>query len=212
MSASRAKQLRSPAQQAIRTATPDDVPDLAVALARAYHHDPVWSFLLPDEARRERALTRYFEIELRHVVLPHRTAWTTETAVGAILCTPPGHWRLPPLTMVARGPAFLRAFGRDLARPLQALSFLERVHPRAPHYYIAYAGLPPEWQGQGVGSALVAPLLERCDTERRPAYLEATSERAAAFYHRHGFEVANEVRLKNGPPLWLMWRNDPGGE
>jgi GNAT superfamily N-acetyltransferase len=202
-----AEQRQSPTHPPIRKATRGDVPDLALALARAYHRDPVWSFLLPDEAHRERALRRFFTIELRDVVLPHDTTWTTEGALGAILCTPPGSWRVSPVTMVVRGPTFLRAFGRHLPRALRALARLERVHPRAPHYYIAYAGLPPEWQGHGLGSALVSRLLERCDAERSPAYLEATSERAAAFYHRHGFAVTQEVELKNGPPLWLMWRD-----
>jgi ribosomal protein S18 acetylase RimI-like enzyme len=193
-------------QPPIRKATRDDLADLAPALARAYHRDPVWSFLLPDEAHRERALRRYFTIELRDVALPHDTTWTTEDAIGAVVCLPPGQWRLPALTMIRRGPAFLHALGRDLPRALRALALLERIHPRVPHHFIAYAGISPEWQGQRVGGALVSRLLERCDAERSPVYLEATSERAAAFYHRHGFTVTEEVRLKNGPPLWLMWR------
>ncbi len=196
-----------PPHPPIRKATRDDLPNVALALARAYHRDPVWSFLLPDEVHRERALRRYFTIELRDVALPHDTTWTTERDIGAILCLPPGQWRLPALTMVRQGLAFLRAFGSDLPRALRALTVLERVHPRVAHYFIAYAGVSPEWQRQGVGSALVLPLLERCDAERSPVYLEATSERAAAFYHRHGFAVTDEVRLKNGPPLWLMWRD-----
>jgi hypothetical protein len=53
-----------------------------------------------------------------------------------------------------------------------------------------------------------ATIIVRCRAQRRPAYLEATSERAAAFYYRHGFEVADAVRLKKGPPLWLMWRDE----
>lgn len=198
---------RHPSDRTVRKATLDDVSKLAPALARAYHRDPVWSFLLPDETRRERALTRYFTIELRDVALRHDTTWTTEAAAGAILCFPPDRWRLPPLTAVRRGPAFIHAFGTDLPRSLRALMLLERVHPRAAHYFIAYAGLPPELQGKGIGGALVGPLLERCDAEHAPAYLEATSERAVAFYQRHGFAVTDEVRLRNGPPLWMMWRS-----
>jgi GNAT superfamily N-acetyltransferase len=198
---------RSRPHPPIRKASRDDLPKLALALARAYHRDPVWSFLLPDEAQRERALRRYFTIELRDVALPHDTTWTTESAIGAVLCLPPGKWRLSVVTMVRRGPAFLQAFGSELPRALRAFTLLERVHPSDPHHFIAYAGVSPEWQGEGIGGALVSRLLERCDAEGSPCYLEATSERAAAFYHRHGFVVTDEVRLKHGPPLWLMWRD-----
>lgn len=54
----------------------------------------------------------------------------------------------------------------------------------------------------------MAPVLERCDREGLPAYLEASSARNRALYLRHGFEVVEEVHLPaDGPPVWLMWRN-----
>jgi hypothetical protein len=51
------------------------------------------------------------------------------------------------------------------------------------------------------------PILERCDRERMPAYLNAGSPRSRDLYLRHGFEVTEEFRLpEGGPPLWRMWR------
>jgi GNAT superfamily N-acetyltransferase len=35
-------------------------------------------------------------------------------------------------------------------------------------------GVTPGWQSQGIGSALMAPMLERCDREGVRAYLDAT--------------------------------------
>ena len=67
-------------------------------------------------------------------------------------------------------------------------------------------GIGPGWQGRGFGSALLRPILERCDRERLPAYLEASSPRNRALYERHGFEVAEEMRVSDSPPLWRMWR------
>jgi len=51
------------------------------------------------------------------------------------------------------------------------------------------------------------PVLSRCDRERRPAYLEASSTRSRDLYARHGFAVEEEIRLPgDGPPMWRMWR------
>jgi hypothetical protein len=51
------------------------------------------------------------------------------------------------------------------------------------------------------------PVLDRCDAEKVPAYLEATSPRNRALYERHGFEVTEEFTLgPESPPLWRMWR------
>ena len=57
-----------------------------------------------------------------------------------------------------------------------------------------------------------APMLERCDRERMPAYLDATTHRNRALYERLGFEITDEFTLgKGAPPLWRMWR-PPGAD
>ena len=50
------------------------------------------------------------------------------------------------------------------------------------------------------------PTLDRCDEERLPAYLEASSERNAALYERLGFQCTEVLRFAGGPPLRLMTR------
>ena len=49
-------------------------------------------------------------------------------------------------------------------------------------------------------------LLERCDADGMPAYLEATTQRNRALYLRHGFEDYGVIVLPGGPPMWQMWR------
>ena len=49
----------------------------------------------------------------------------------------------------------------------------------------------------------MAPILERCDRERMPAYLDATTHRNRALYERLGFAITEEFILgKGAPPLW----------
>jgi GNAT superfamily N-acetyltransferase len=87
---------------------------------------------------------------------------------------------------------------------------LEKQHPREPHYYLFVLGVEPSLQGKGVGSALLGPVLARCDAEGMPAYLETANPRNLPLYERHGFRVRAEFAVPHGGPLtWLMWR---GGE
>jgi len=58
-----------------------------------------------------------------------------------------------------------------------------------------------------MGSALLREVLEGCDRDRSPAYLEASNEGCKRLYLRHGFTVTGEIRLPAGPPLWCMWRS-----
>ena len=60
-------------------------------------------------------------------------------------------------------------------------------------------GTEPEWQGHGAGSAIIAPVLERCDREGERVYLESSKERNIPFYMRHGFEVTEEMHVPRRP-------------
>lgn len=190
------------ASAGLRPATHADTASLAGALARAFHEDPIFGWLMPDEGRREPRLRRYFALQLRHMALSRGRVWTTSGLEGAALTMPPGRWRVPPLASLLQG----GCFGVRVARAARMLAVVEARHLREPHYYFADIGVVPELQGRGLGSALMAPTLERCDRERLPAYLEASSERSAALYERLGFELTEVLRVGASPPLRLMVR------
>lgn len=191
---------------AVVKAAPIDVRRVVDVLQQAFFDDPVMSFLLPDQRTRRWHLAQLFSIELRHHHLPLNSVWTTPDYAGAALWSPPGHWSLPKSTLARQSLPLARVFGRHLGRTLRTLSTVEKAHPREPHWYLAVLGTAPQHQGQGVGSALLAPVLERCDHEGVAAYLESSKESNIPFYERFGFEVVNNVRLPGGPPVWAMWR------
>ena len=186
------------------TASAAEVGELSAALASAFADDPVFGWLIPGRRRRPR-LRRFFQLELEHVVLPAGRVWAGEGR-GAALELPPGRWRTPFGAQLAHGPAFTRVFGLRLPHALALLTKMEHRHLREPHYYIPYVGVAPDAQGHGLGTALLRPTLDRCDRERLPAYLEATSERNAALYARLGFEHLGPFTLGDSPSLWPMRR------
>jgi GNAT superfamily N-acetyltransferase len=195
-------------RHALAKVTRADVPTISKAMARAFFDDPVvghWCFA--DESRRMRRLERLFELFLHRVYLTHDECHTTDELVGGAFWLPPGTWKMGPvaeLRLIARMATFTHG---ATPRILQALSTIEAKHPHEPHYYLQFAGVEPDRQGQGIGSQLLRPVLERCDREGVPAYLEATSERNVALYERHGFALVDKISLPHGgPPLWRMWR------
>jgi GNAT superfamily N-acetyltransferase len=177
-------------------------------LARAFMDDPVAEWAFPQQHLREKALARFQELRLRQL-LRDDEVWTSAEHTSAALWAPPGRWR----TTLAEDLVFLRCFAhpRLAARAPVALAGwlgLERGHPHdPPHYYLAVLGTDPASQGQGLGSALLHPVLEACDRDGVAAFLESSKERNIDFYARHGFRVTEEVRLLWGPPMWRMWRD-----
>lgn len=179
---------------------------LSAALAAAFEDDPIFGWLIPNRDRRPSRLVRFFKLELRHIVLPAGRVWTTDGTIGASLELPPGAWKMPISAQLSQGPAFTQVFGARLPHALALITRMERRHLREPHYYIPYIGIAPHAQGRGLGTALLQPTLERCDRERLPAYLEATSERNVALYLRLGFQQLREFNIGSSPPLWPMRR------
>jgi ribosomal protein S18 acetylase RimI-like enzyme len=193
---------------AVRVATRQDVPALAASLARAFADDPIMTYLLGgDDLSRTRRITRFFTAALRVQHLRHELCFTDAQQVAGSLWDPPGQWRMSPGQIVAGARWLVPAFGTRVPRALRVLSTIEKVHPGEPHYYLAVLGTAPERQGQGLGSAVMQPVLDRCDDEGVPAYLESSKESNIPFYRRHGFAVTGEIHLPGGPSLWPMWRD-----
>jgi ribosomal protein S18 acetylase RimI-like enzyme len=195
------------AAHAVRRATAADVPALARSLARAFHDDPIARWSCRPDALRPRLLERFYRIRLRQL-LRHDEVWTEPGLAGGALWLPPQQWR----TTVREDAELARVLLHPRLLPrlplvVHGVTGIERRHPaQPPHWYLAVLGTDPDAQGQGLGSALLRPLLERCDEDGVGAYLESSKEANIAFYARHGFRVTRVVRLPRGPQAWLMWR------
>jgi RimJ/RimL family protein N-acetyltransferase len=196
----------------IRKMTGSEVQPVARTLARAFYDDPHFRWFVRDDAKRMQALERGFATFIRRIWLRPDEGYTHERFIGAALWMPPNTWHMGPLGQLLVLPAILRSLRADTPRLLKALTFIERRHPHEPeHWYLPVIGITPTWQGRGYGAALLHTMLERCDADRTPAYLEASSARSRALYERSGFEALEECRYAaDGPPLWRMWR-EPGG-
>ncbi|HEY1590699.1 MAG TPA: GNAT family N-acetyltransferase [Solirubrobacteraceae bacterium] len=191
----------------IRKITPDEVQPVAQTLARAFLDDPHFRFIVRDDAKRLARMERGFATFVGRIWLPQDEGYAHEQLIGAALWMPPETWHMSVLAQLRLLPAIVASARGDTGRLLKAVNWMERKHPREPHWYLPAIGVTPAWQGRGYGAALLRPMLDRLDAERVPAYLEASTPRNLALYGRHGFEVVEEGRYaRDAPPLWRMWR------
>jgi GNAT superfamily N-acetyltransferase len=174
-------------------------------LADAFYDDPVMRWWI-DDSERAAVLRRFFDVLLRELFLPNGEVYTTDEIAGAALWGVPGRWPIDDERQAELAPLWLEVLGSHAERGATLSSMLDEKHPTASHFYLGVLGVTPQRQGLGIGSALMKPVLTRCDSEGIPAYLEATNPRNRDLYLRHGFVIREEVRLPDGPPLWLMWR------
>ena len=190
----------------IRLANETDVRRMSVTCARAFDDDPVWRWFIPSDGYFDRWMI-FVGGMFRHITLGNRATYTTDDGVSVAAWSPPGGWETSEAQAEALMPAFQTCFGANLDKFQHGFGFVESKHPHKPHWYLAGLATHPDWQGQGIASAVMRPILERCDAEGLPAYLEATKEKNVGFYRQHGFEVTDRLELPNGGPMMiLMWR------
>lgn len=190
--------------QTIATAQETDLPRVVDTLTAAFLDDPVFNWLCPDPERRRATYSGWFSV-ITHAILPRKSIFTTADGDGATVWVPPGQPIADDMeafasSMMAVSPADAERFGT-------LLGISEEYKPEDPHWYLFFIGTVPDRQGQGLGSALLRDVLDHCDRDGIPAYLESTCEQNRRLYERHGFTVTAELNLPNGPTGFAMWRD-----
>jgi GNAT superfamily N-acetyltransferase len=193
-------------EAAVRRAHPVDVAGLAVTLGRAFDDDPLTLWLFPDDDARRRKLPSFFRSLLR-ASLPFGEVYTVDDARCAAIWNPPGTFPMGWAKDAKLGLITTRLVGLRMMTCARGLLYFASHHPKERHWYLQMLGTDPEWQGQGVGTAIMAPVLDRCDRQGERIYLESSKKRNIPFYERQGFVVTDEVQVPRGPVVWAMWRD-----
>ncbi len=85
---------------------------------------------------------------------------------------------------------------------IKAISKLEKLihqrHPQTEDYFFLWIiGTHQDHQQKGIGSSLLAPMLEAANQQQKAIYLETTNEENIPFYKKRGFEVHDEVEIES---------------
>lgn len=190
----------------VRPALVTDHDQVVDVLAAAFLHDPAMGWIYTDATKRRRGLERYFRFLVANVYHPKQGVLVTGDLAGIALCAPPGRWGVPLGATARLGTTMLPDIGlRVLPRTLGSARQMDGLHRRlrAPHWYLAFVGVAPASSGGGRGSALLRAVTERADDDGVGCYLEATSARNAALYHRHGFVPIDTMHWPGGGPEWF---------
>jgi GNAT superfamily N-acetyltransferase len=194
----------------IRPATAADRAMLADSLANAFAEDPLFNWIAgagPNQDIEPKLRTVFDAFLKPDLTRAEHLVFTDDDGIGVAIWKAPNRWKVPSGDMLRALPAMLRAFGTRTPRMVGAFNAVEKVHPKEEHYYLEALGTRQDMQSNGVGSAVIRHMLDRCDTEGMPAYLESSNTRNVPFYARHGFETTGEIVVgKGAPTVTAMWR------
>jgi len=197
------------AMSAARHAIAADLPQLTHALTSAFSEDPVMGWIFDDPDRRPGQLEAWMRFSL-DMGITRGHLYGVGGNRGAAIWSPPdttlfdAHW-VPKLVEL-----LTKLIGERAGAVMSGLGKTSEAHPKdESHFYLFTLGTHADAQGEGLGSQVLQPVLEICDTQGLPAILESSNPRNLPFYRRHGFEVTSEIELEPGGPVVRPMRREP---
>ncbi len=196
----------------VQTLAPGDYQRARKALGRAFHEYNLMVYAAADSRRRLRGTTTVYGAIMGDC-FRRGEVYVTDDCAGVASWLPPGVsvpglWHQIRSGMLAMPLHFGRQGFFRLVDYDNVARRLHHEHAPMPHWYLAAIGVQPEWQGQGIGNALLRPMLARADTAGIACYLDTHLPENVRLYERHGFHVAERVDLPNHPiPVWAMLRH-----
>lgn len=185
-------------------------------LRRAFDDDPILTHYLSGPRRRKMAYRAFFgPIVREHLASDHVYAALDDgRVVGVAVWRPPGarpRSRADVVRSFVGELAVRGLFPTGAGELYRGFAATERLHSPTPHWYLFFVGIDIDVQGEGIGSRLLAPVLELADESGTLCYIKTPFPRTHTFYRRLGFEIDSESHpFKNAPPLWTMTRPPAG--
>ena len=182
----------------------------ARVLGRAFDDDPTMRYLVAGRGPVSQKAVRFFEAAIR-MGMDQGQVQALPGLEGVAVWLSPGSTKVGFGAILRSGMlgAIMGLGVKSLRRMGHMFRYVEPLEEECvagPHWVLMFIGVDPQFQGNGLGHSLIDSVLERADAEGLPCYLDSGNPRNLSFYHRHGFEVAGEVGLPDGPTVWAMVR------
>ena len=175
-----------------------DIKSACLVLGKAFHEDPAWVHVIPDESERSKRLPIIFEFLIRYSLRYGEVYAPTRKLEGIATWVP--HTTVEQTTWRIFRSGAIRAalkMGREIARKIESLYDQldkdRRDHTKdRSYFYLQGIGVAPEFQGQGFGGRLLKAMFARVDKEHIPIYLETETKENVQIYSKYGFNTLRE--------------------
>ena len=100
---------------------------------------------------------------------------------------------------------------RNVAKVLKRESTIKKNYPHDNIAYLWFIGVDPEKQGRGIGSKMLAKIVEQNRATGRDVFLETSTQKNLPWYQKHGFKIYNEI-TDFGFPFYFLKNTSPHPE
>jgi N-acetylglutamate synthase-like GNAT family acetyltransferase len=190
----------------------DMISSATETMSKAFHGDPLWQYLYPNEQKRQRALATFFKAVLTLSINSQQAYGIGSPPVGVAVWNFPGQNKVfPSVTALARllrlaisSFAIVAYNSRNIFAQFERM---QKTYASEPHYYLQTIGIRPDFQGHGLSSRLIRPFLDGADTSGVSSYTETMTPANVSLYEHFGFSCLEQYSVPNTQlNIWAFYR------
>lgn len=164
-------------------------------LAGSFSDNPSVNYIISGDRRRPERLAALMDYSFE-LCMRFGEVWLSDDRRACALLLFPQNKRLTLTSVWLDVKLAFFAIGLfRIAKVMRRERLVSGKHPKEDMAYLWFIGVDPLFQGQGVGSTLLAELSERFNNLRLPLFLETSVLSNLAWYNRFGFKVYEELDL-----------------
>ncbi|MEM9151544.1 MAG: GNAT family N-acetyltransferase [Cyanobacteria bacterium P01_F01_bin.3] len=199
---------------------PSQIDTASKIAANAFMADPVFSYLTPDDPKLKFQALTWLMSRLIYYCMQYGHTYTTSDLKGIAVWLPPSGEFSSSLFQQLKLALQLELYKlpvkvgwKRLKRWRHVFQTIDRTQRqdmgKSSYWELGLMAVHPDSQGQGIGTQLLKPILDRTSDEGLPCYVVTATEPAVNFYQKNGFEVLRNQRLGDHAPLFWALKRDP---
>ncbi len=177
---------------------------LAKSMSTNPNHLSMFRSSKPSVVKKQQKM---FEMVLQNPDTKCFTARLDGVIVGVMCYTTSEKCQMNPLQMIKSLPKFIGVFGKHLFPVLKWRMNWAKHDCQMKHIHFGPLAVHPDFQGKGIGKALLTKFCDFLEITDQIAYLETDKEENVGLYEKFGFKTV-ETDTLFGNPNWFMVRKN----
>jgi hypothetical protein len=195
-----------------------DIGNAKQVLCESFLKDPIFKYILETKLHNETIIKTIQTCNIALGLNYGKVYSPTNRLEGVAIWLPPNHTNISTYKLIRSGILkILTMPGNGIKENMKILdktreyaTYAEEIHEKhasSPHWYLMMIGVRDIFRGKGYATTLIRPILEKCDQEMVPCYLETHNPINVEIYKHFGFATVEDGKLPGSDIThWAMMR------